>query len=1399
MKKLFPLIFIFIYSGVMAQSFTPEIALEQLNKVDSVIKNSLYLGSIDNLNQCDSSLQAIGQYYLTLKGSRVKNYNTVLERLGKLSTSTENYSSGLNYFLYLHEILNRNHQENDTIFFSKEKRLCYSRLNTKSKQTNFDIARSFSYSGDYSAVVNNYQKGFIDFEINKQKFNDSILGYCYFDYGYALKRIGQYQTADIYLKKAFSIMREKKNICNQNYINLLINIIEIHEHKEEYKEMDYYIKFFEECISPNQENHISYTKEHFMNFQYIGYYYSNIKSYEKALRIYKLAEPIGENIYKNERWYANNLLWLYNSIAYIYFQLNNTELEKHYYLKAIELGESEKNSWGGKPINLIYSHIGLANLLEKENNDKIKILANLNEALKIAKKEIWNTQEQFICLKRLIELHLKHNNKTQAIEYYNEILKINKNTGIKLSTAENYKELYPLTLAIHGVDSMLVIYDKVINIYRELYQKDSFIINRFVSTLAYPLSLNCDCLGNDAKTKKYTDIIKEISNLSQQIPKVNSRKVAESFIKTSEELSYLDNDYDLREVQLALFQKAVDYFSQNNSNHNFDKEIYDTYLEIASLYQYMGIYKKGIANYYAAANIYHKLLKFDRELENLNFVIRRQIVVYSKLGHIDSLKLLENVINNFPIKNKENLHLLEELKAALGQEYKELGEGNLALQLLKKVNLDSLREYGREEVLENLIDLYLSKGELTKAESYFKMIPDNFSLDNSKYKELFPQFFQSNSFFKVRYYYNRYLINHSVNDLKYANDINLKLIRSQGKASANPKIKNDYTNLNFDNNILSIKINYELLKYAEGISNLSILKLNIFQDIEFMKSVWLTRELNNKEAMSLAEKNTITALDNLIEKRNQLQLKISTQNIQGFDKITLKIKVDSIAQQIELLETKLEKENPNYKAEKNNTGVEDILGIKARLDSNQTMLSYTLLDSNLLIILLNKDNDRDTFLLLSPNDTKKILDDVKVNSGQENNDKHRLSDLYSGLIKPIEDKLKSRLIIIKDPAFFDMSPFESFATNDTEGYENKDFLLHKYAISYAYSATVWAKMYDKQHEKEPIRVYFGIAPTFAGSKTDFASSDIPDTDRNLELKVLKNTTKEVKKGQEIFGGKIYTGKDATKQRVLDSIAYFRFVVLASHSGSNKKHDEDAYIAFHNAETDQNERLYLDDIYSLQLNMDLLLLASCESNVGKTMGGENISLSRAFTYAGAKSIVSSQWNTNDGSTFVIDTTFFRYLKNGDTKDIALQKAKIDYLKTAQNKNPYFWAALTLNGDSKSLFHKNVQNYSLEGNWKAEVNEYHQDNGYLKSNIFLNINKNNKIDFKSIGEDNKLLNFDNGTFEYDIKKGILNEYMKRETKTIRSKITWINKDYFILNILDNGFTENNGIKRHYHRIP
>ena len=119
-------------------------------------------------------------------------------------------------------------------------------------------------------------------------------------------------------------------------------------------------------------------------------------------------------------------------------------------------------------------------------------------------------------------------------------------------------------------------------------------------------------------------------------------------------------------------------------------------------------------------------------------------------------------------------------------------------------------------------------------------------------------------------------------------------------------------------------------------------------------------------------------------------------------------------------------------------------------------------------------------------------------------------------------------------------------------------------------------------------------------------------------------------------------------------------------------------------------LFLNEVYNLELNADLVTLSACESGIGKSVKGEGLlSLSRGFLYAGAKNLVVSLWKADDQATSELMLAFYQELLKGKSKAEALREAKLQLLEHEWQKgearhlgteyaDPSCWASFILVG-------------------------------------------------------------------------------------------------------------------------
>ncbi len=167
--------------------------------------------------------------------------------------------------------------------------------------------------------------------------------------------------------------------------------------------------------------------------------------------------------------------------------------------------------------------------------------------------------------------------------------------------------------------------------------------------------------------------------------------------------------------------------------------------------------------------------------------------------------------------------------------------------------------------------------------------------------------------------------------------------------------------------------------------------------------------------------------------------------------------------------------------------------------------------------------------------------------------------------------------------------------------------------------------------------------------------------------------------------RILTGAEATEAAIRQNAAGSRILHIASHSEVNMSDPLFSVIYLEANETDDGA-LYAYELFGMNLDMELIMLSSCESGSGSFIQGSGmVGLGRALRSAGARSLVMNMWSIQDQTAADISTWFYEHLNQGFAKDEALRAAKIRYL-TTRSSNPHVWGSFILIGENDPLINK-----------------------------------------------------------------------------------------------------------------
>ena len=100
---------------------------------------------------------------------------------------------------------------------------------------------------------------------------------------------------------------------------------------------------------------------------------------------------------------------------------------------------------------------------------------------------------------------------------------------------------------------------------------------------------------------------------------------------------------------------------------------------------------------------------------------------------------------------------------------------------------------------------------------------------------------------------------------------------------------------------------------------------------------------------------------------------------------------------------------------------------------------------------------------------------------------------------------------------------------------------------------------------------------------------------------------------------------------------------------------------------------------------MVVLSACDTGIGEVRSGEGVfGLRRAFTQAGAKSLIMSMWAVSDYETEELMSEFYKNIHSGNMNRCqALRKATLKEMKIVKKRyvyaNPFYWGAFVFMGE------------------------------------------------------------------------------------------------------------------------
>jgi len=493
---------------------------------------------------------------------------------------------------------------------------------------------------------------------------------------------------------------------------------------------------------------------------------------------------------------------------------------------------------------------------------------------------------------------------------------------------------------------------------------------------------------------------------------------------------------------------------------------------------------------------------------------------------------------------------------------------------------------------------------------------------------------------------------------------------------------------------LAIKIAYEQNKISDKNGYLQ----DVFNYMERSKSAVLLASVRNLDALKSTDvpANVMQLEKQLNEEINGLRQLLAderqkkspaAEKIAFFESrlLTHLIEHDSLV-------ANLEKHYPKYYSLKYDRSTIQLPLLVEKLENDEALIEYEIADSTIYIYAITKngitirktDIDSTFWNSLDYLLTVKNVDISEFRKSEILDFYRHSSFLWRKLIEPVYRFIQSKKLVIIPDGVLGYLPFEilSRTTDQPEAlnFKTMPYLLTEFPVSYSYSATL---KYNPYFVKDGInnQELIAFAPVYGKEKAESSGA------RDISFDNLPNARQEVISIEDMWGGKIYMDQDATKENFINRSGNYDVIHLAMHAMINDSVPMFSRLVFSETEKD-TASIFLNtfEIYDLVLNASMVTLSACNTGTGILRNGEGImSLARGFIYAGVPSIVMTLWEVQDKSGYNIMTKYYRNLTSGDDKDVALQKAKLEFLNDSPDysTHPFYWSAYIVTGDTQPI--------------------------------------------------------------------------------------------------------------------
>jgi CHAT domain-containing protein len=380
-------------------------------------------------------------------------------------------------------------------------------------------------------------------------------------------------------------------------------------------------------------------------------------------------------------------------------------------------------------------------------------------------------------------------------------------------------------------------------------------------------------------------------------------------------------------------------------------------------------------------------------------------------------------------------------------------------------------------------------------------------------------------------------------------------------------------------------------------------------------------------------------------------------------------------------------------AQRQNLNLEDLAALQEELTALKGAVLYPLILEDRLELVITTPNSpplRRTVNVDRVTLNHAITDFRQVLDNPDDDPKPAAQTLYNYLIRPLEADLVAagiETIIYAPDGPLRYVPLAAL-------HDGHQWLVENYRVNNITARSL------QDLDKAPNPIVDVLAGAFADQSLSYT---IPVGRRSQTFQGLPFAGQEVTQLATTLTTTALLDGQFTWAAIRPKMNEFTVVHFATHAAFVPGEPEDSFILFGSGETPT-----LADIKNWNLtNVDLVVLSACETGLGGVEGnGEEIlGLGYQFQRAGARAVIASLWQVDDGGTQALMNAFYRALRHGYSKAEALQRAQQALINDdlsfvgeprgtirvvdartgqpitlrGQSDHPYYWAPFILIGN------------------------------------------------------------------------------------------------------------------------